>query len=266
MPFSHLRLPGPRFTTSEEALPALEAACAAHPSLARFEVIGDSEEGRPLAGVTLGHGPRLVTLVAGAHADEPVGPETLRTLVLAGLDRPEAWGDLLERFTFRVVPHVNPDAEAKNRVWIERWPDLGAYLVHRPRERPGRDVEFGYPALRVENQSACRFLFGYRPIALHASLHGMGFSEGALLLIGEDWAGRVDGLKRGRRFSPRRSVAAPDGVGSHRHGGSVVQRLHLDETGWIAHPLPRGTGVECLPEALSKGVGERRAAREAALG
>jgi hypothetical protein len=186
-----------RFRTSEEVFDALRAACEAKPGFAAFEVIGHSEEGRPLAGVTLGRGPRLVTLVAGAHADEPVGPETLRALVLAGLDQPARWGDLLERFTFRLVPHVNPDAEMKNRAWIERWPDVGAYLAHRLREPPGRDVEFGYPALRVENQAASRFLFDYRPVALHASLHGMAFAEGALLLIEKDWAERVGSLRRG---------------------------------------------------------------------
>ncbi|MEL7363533.1 MAG: M14 family zinc carboxypeptidase, partial [Bacteroidota bacterium] len=65
------------FHTSEEVFATLEHACAANPDLATFDVIGQSEQGRPIAGVTLGHGPRTVTLVAGAHADEPVGPETL---------------------------------------------------------------------------------------------------------------------------------------------------------------------------------------------
>ena len=74
-----------RIRTSEEVFDALRAACEANPDVAAFEVVGRSEEGRPIAGVTLGYGPRLVTLCAGAHADEPVGPETLRLLVLVGL-------------------------------------------------------------------------------------------------------------------------------------------------------------------------------------
>src|SRR5690606_24240241 len=142
-----------RFSTSGEVFDELRHACEANPDVATFEVIGRSEEGRPMAGVTLGYGPSLVTLCAGAHADEPVGPETLRLLVLEGLaargwesEDGEGLHALFERFTLRIVPHVNPDSEAKNRAWIEQWPDLSTYLAHRLREQPGRDVEFGYPA------------------------------------------------------------------------------------------------------------------------
>ena len=80
-----------RFRTSAEVFDEIRAACEANPDLAQFETIGHSEGGRPIAGVTLGYGPRTVTLVAGAHADEPVGPETLRTLVLEGLARARVW-------------------------------------------------------------------------------------------------------------------------------------------------------------------------------
>ena len=197
-----LDLGQPRFRTSEEVFDALAAACASNPDLAAFETIGHSEEGRPIAGVTLGYGPRRVTLVAGAHADEPVGPETLRTFVLEGLAA-RGWGaedggldGLWERFTFSIVPHVNPDAEARNQAWIQRWDasdlegTLRAYLRHRQREAPGRDVEFGYPDLRVENRAASAFLFDGSPVALHLSLHGMGYSEGALVLIEKGWAER----------------------------------------------------------------------------
>src|SRR5690606_39981084 len=38
-----------RFHTSEEASDALRAACEANPDVAAFEVIGKSEEGRPIA-------------------------------------------------------------------------------------------------------------------------------------------------------------------------------------------------------------------------
>lgn len=182
------------FCTNAHVLAELEAACMANPDLATFELIGRSEQGRPIAGVTLGHGPRLVTLVAGAHADEPVGPATLRTFILETLASRDwladkgSFADLFTRYTFRIVPHANPDAEAVNQPWIEAWPDVGAFVTHRLREQPGRDVEFGYPVLRPENRAVSRFLFDYSPVALHASLHGMAFSEGALLLIERHWA------------------------------------------------------------------------------
>ena len=200
-----------RFRTSEDVFDELKTACGANPDLAQFRVIGGSEEGRQIAAVTLGYGPRLVTLVAGAHADEPVGPETLRTFVLEGLAARDwlAEGEglhaLFEQFTFRIIPHINPDGEVRNQEWIEKWPDLGsisgqalpAYLAHRVRELPGRDIEFGYPVMRPENRAASRFLFDYEPIALHMSLHGMGFAEGALLLIEKRWGEQAVDLMEG---------------------------------------------------------------------
>lgn len=209
--FADLDISGLRFRTSEEVIGELEAACAANPDIATFEVIGESEEGRPIPGVTLGFGPTHVSLVAGAHADEPVGPETLRTLVLEGLAA-RGWGAegggleaLWGRVTLRIIPHVNPDGEARNRPWIERWDPtdpaemLGHFLRGRRRELPGRDIEFGYPDLRPENVAATRFLFARLPVALHASLHGMAFSEGALLLVEKRWLGTDrDALLRDR--------------------------------------------------------------------
>ena len=215
-----------RFRTSAEVFGDLRAACHANPDLATFETIGESEKGRPIAGVTLGHGPQLVTLVAGAHADEPVGPETLRTLVLEGLAA-RGWGaaggglaDLFERFTLRIVPHLNPDGEARNRPWIERFDPsapaetLGHYLRGRRREPPGRDLEFGYPDLRPENRAATAFLFEHGPVAMHASLHGIGYAEGALLLVEKRWLGteRDADLRAGYA-----RVARAAGLGLHDH-------------------------------------------------
>ncbi len=201
MRLGDINLSSLRFRTSREVFDDLRSACEANPDLALFETIGNSEEGRPIAGITLGYGPALVTLVAGAHADEPVGPETLRTFVLEGLAardwlaEEEGLHALFEQFTFRIIPHINPDGEARNQKWIQEWPSLEAYLAHRVRELPGHDIEFGYPVMRMENRAASAFLFDFEPIYLHMSLHGMGFSEGAMLLIEKRWGERVDQLK-----------------------------------------------------------------------
>lgn len=182
------------FRTHADTLPDLRAACEAHPDLAQSHEIGTSEGGRPLCGVVLGRGPVTVSLIAGAHADEPVGPETLRLLVTEGLGT-EALRDFFGRFRFVIVPHVNPDGEAANRRWIEEWPDVQAYLAHAHREPPGRDLEFGFPAMRRENHAVADFLAAHAPFALHMSLHGMGFAEGVLLLIERTWADRTLALQ-----------------------------------------------------------------------
>lgn len=251
MTLSDLDLTGLRFRTSAEVFEDLQAACDGNPDLAAFEVIGESEEGRPIAGVTLGYGPRLVTLMAGAHADEPVGPETLRTLVLEGLAARD-WGaedgglgDLLERVTLRIIPHVNPDGEARNRTWIEAWDaerpaeTLGHYLRGRRRELPGRDIEFGYPDLRAENRAATAFLFDGPPVALHASLHGMGFSEGALLLIEKRWlnterdAALRDGYAR---------AATEAGLWLHDHDRGAEKGFRYGGPGFWS--TPEGTAMQ----------------------
>ncbi|HLA63585.1 MAG TPA: M14 family zinc carboxypeptidase, partial [Rhodothermales bacterium] len=218
-------------------------ACDAHPDLARVEEIGQSEENRPLLGVTLGRGPRTVTLVAGAHADEPVGPETLLHLVTASLAYPDRVADVLERYTFRLVPHVNPDGAARNAAWVAQWsedadptPALAAYLLHRDREPPGRDVEFGYPVMRRENAAASRFLFRYDPISLHMSLHGMGFSEGALLLIERRWADGADALKAGWRDAARAA-----GLRLHDHDRKGEKGFHYYGPGF--HATPEGAAM-----------------------
>ncbi|MHC4994354.1 MAG: M14 family zinc carboxypeptidase, partial [Planctomycetota bacterium] len=207
-----LPLYAPRFRTTDEVRESLRAACGAHPKIAQYHEIGASERGIPMDAVRLGTGPLRVSLLAGAHADEPVGPETLRHLVVEVLEDPESFAPMLERFTFCIVPHVNPDGEANNRPWIERWPDPLAYLRHTVREPPGRDVEFGYPEMRVENTHVSAFMRERGPFALHMSLHGMGAAEGAMLLIERRWIERTAELRRAYRESLEAA-----GLGLHDH-------------------------------------------------
>lgn len=202
------------FRSSAECYDRLREACA-RAGTAEFHALGESEESRPLAGAVLGRGPRVVSLIAGNHADEPIGPLTLRQLVLDVARRPEAWDRLMEYFRFVVVPHANPDGEARNRTWIEDWPDAESYLRHRVREEPGRDLEFGFPAMRKENRLVAQFLRRQAPpegYALHASLHGMAMAEGAQLLIERHWSFRTETLRKGFR-----EAARAEGLEMHDH-------------------------------------------------
>ena len=189
------------FTTCDVARPALLAACAEHPEVATHHPIGTSEAGRPLDAFVLGHGPRRVSLMAGAHSDEPVGPETLRSFVVQVTRHKEALRPLLQTFQFVVVPHINPDGEAENWTWMQAWPDAERYLEHVFREPPGRDLEFGFPNLRKENTHVSEFLLEHGPYALHLSLHGMAVAEGVLLLIERHWIERTAKLRR--RFAEK---------------------------------------------------------------
>lgn len=161
--------------------------------------IGRSRGGREIRVHRFGKGPTRVSLVAGSHADEPVGPGLLRHLVsfLLAL-RPH--DPMLARYEWWIVPNVNPDGAARNRAWTDGVTaayDVGRYLANVVRELPGDDIEFGYPRdagdleVRPENRSVWDW---WRSAGgsfhLHASLHGMSFGAGPWHLVEEAWADR----------------------------------------------------------------------------
>ncbi len=186
----------PHFRTSVDVYDALKTVCSANSDIAEFIPLGKSEGGRPIAAAIIGRGPKTISLLAGAHSDEPVGPETLRIFILEGLKQRAQLSELFEKYRFIIIPHINPDGEAVNQAWITQWPDLAAYLQHTFRELPGRDLEFGYPEMRTENRLVSGLLTANGPFHLHASLHGMAFSEGAFLLIERHWIDRTTELQQ----------------------------------------------------------------------
>ena len=188
------------------ALPIEEIVGHRAPRLAE---VGRSRAGRPIGAWRGGRGPLSVSLVAGCHADEPVGPATLRALSgwLATLpdDHPAVAG-----CRWSIVPHANPDGEVVNAVWAGRTVevrdhlgaadhgfDLAAYAAGVVREPPGDDVEFGFPrsaddrGARPENLAVAAFLAEGAPYAVHGSLHGMAFAPGPWFLMEAAWAGRT---------------------------------------------------------------------------
>jgi len=178
--------------TEPEALVAEFASCAA---LGGRE-IGRSRDGRPIHGYRFGNGAARISLVAGAHADEPIGPATLAALLRlvasasagAADDDARAVAALLEHATWTICPHVNPDGAHRNAAWIAGEADLWTWARGFVREAPGDDVEFGYPLdadtpARPENRAVADFLTAHGPFDFHASLHGMAFAEGAWFLI-----------------------------------------------------------------------------------
>lgn len=177
------------------------------------EEIGRSREGRPIRGFRFGLGERVVSCVGGCHADEPVGPEMLRRLV-AYLAGPAPVRPLLERFTWLLIPHLNPDGAERNRSWSEaRLPLIDSrgqadeglrperYVDGAVRELPGDDIEFGFPrsaedeGARPENRAAAAFLASAGPLALHISFHGMGFAHGPWFLLEPLWVERTRELR-----------------------------------------------------------------------
>ncbi len=207
-----------------KALPVrlpIEEILSANLSAPAGRAIGQSREGRAIAAHVFGRGDLHVSLIGGCHADEPVGPAMLRRLAAFLAARP-AEDPLLARFTWYVVPHVNPDGEARNAAWSDttlpavdhhgrpdRVYDLFLYLRHVIRELPGDDMEFGFPrspddsGARPENLAVAAFLAGGAPFHLHASFHGMGFASGPWFLIEPEWIGRTESLRNSLRATVR---------------------------------------------------------------
>lgn len=238
MPFSLTSLVDdhPRFRTHGGVREDLEAACLRHPDVATFRELGPSEEGGMLYGIRLGTGDHTVSLIAGNHADEPVGPETLRSFVLntlANRNKMEPW---LRHYEFVVVPHTNPDGEARNRAWIERWPDPKAYLRNVVREAPGRDLEYGFPSMRPENTHVSAFLRAHGPYVVHASLHGMSAGEGAMLLINRPWTFRTQSLR-----DAFVEAARAEGLRMHDHNRKGEKGFFWIEPGY--QTTPRGDAM-----------------------
>jgi hypothetical protein len=237
--FSHESL---QFRPRGEAQDAIRAACREHNDVASVEVIGESEGGRPILGVVLGTGSVRASLIAGNHADEPVGPQTLRSFIVSALDRREKMEPWLRRYQFVIVPHTNPDGEAANRAWIDAWPDVEAYLRHVVREEPGRDLEFGFPEMRPENAAVSAFLGERGPYDLHASLHGMASGEGAALLINRPWTFRTQSLRD--RFV---EAARSDGLAMHDHNRKGEKGFFWIEPGF--QTTPRGDAMRTYFQA-----------------
>jgi len=150
--------------------------------------------GRPIVAHTIGEGPLRVSLVAGCHADEPVGPRFLQRLVryLASEDS----AAVRRAATWSIIPHVNPDGAEANAAWQTPGAphyDFAAYLRHRVRELPGDDIEFGFPrdrhdaGARPENRAAWEFWRAGAPFDLHVSMHGMSVAAGPYFLVERSW-------------------------------------------------------------------------------
>jgi hypothetical protein len=206
--------------------------------------IGRSREGHELFGYQFGNGPRRASLIAGCHADEPVGPAMLDRLVSWLASRP-ADDPLLARWSFRIVPHANPNGEARNAAWAGAQAarqdpgayDLAAYLQNVVRELPGDDVEFGFPRsgddhqARPENRAIAAFLAPGAPYALHGSFHGMGFAAGPSFLMEEGWAGRTQSM----RDNLRRKIAEM-GYDLHDVDRGGDKGFHRIDAGFTTRP------------------------------
>ena len=175
-----------RFRTNEELAAHLAAL-----STCDVRQIGASRSGQPMYGVVCGAGRRNVSVIAGCHADEPIGPMTAQALPMVLQSH---FPELLTEYRFYIVPQMNPDGADVNRPWFADPPELTRYLAHVSRELPGDDIEFNFgedAGVRPETRAAMDFLRPHAPVTAHFSLHGLALATGAWCLINRAWRDRA---------------------------------------------------------------------------
>ncbi|MGY1496582.1 M14 family zinc carboxypeptidase [Streptomyces sp. QTS52] len=109
------------------------ALVARHPADARLRTVGTSRAGTPLWLLSVGHGSRQALVVAGPHANEPVGGATALRLAERALADP---GPTVHAdATWNLLLCLDPDGSRRNEGWLAGPYTLGHYF--RNFFRPG---------------------------------------------------------------------------------------------------------------------------------
>ncbi|MFJ1968733.1 M14 family zinc carboxypeptidase [Streptomyces sp. NPDC087903] len=122
-----------RYPTVDELGARAAALVARHPREARLRRIGTSRAGSPLWLLSVGHGGRQALVVAGPHANEPVGGATVLRLAERALADPRLTEDA--DATWNLLLCLDPDGLRRNENWLHGPYTLGNYF--RNFFRPG---------------------------------------------------------------------------------------------------------------------------------
>ncbi|WP_030861349.1 M14 family zinc carboxypeptidase [Streptomyces sp. NRRL S-37] len=125
--------PLPHYPTVDELGARAAALVARHPRDARLRRVGASRAGIPLWLLSVGHGSRQALVVAGPHANEPVGGATVLRLAERALADPR----LTEGAdaTWNLLLCLDPDGLRRNERWLTGPYTLGHHF--RNFFRPG---------------------------------------------------------------------------------------------------------------------------------
>nr|WP_241267428.1 M14 family zinc carboxypeptidase [Streptomyces scabichelini] len=156
------------------------------PKNARLRRVGTSRAGLPLWLLSVGHGSRQVLVVAGPHANEPVGGATALRLAERALADPR----LCEGAdaTWNLLLCLDPDGARRNEGWLSGPYTLGHYFRHffRPGflEQPEWLPDGAEGAALPETRVLLDLQDELRPV-FQASLHGVDVGGGFVELTRE---------------------------------------------------------------------------------
>ncbi|MEU1056203.1 M14 family zinc carboxypeptidase [Streptomyces sp. NPDC005876] len=271
-----------RYPTVDELGAAAAALAARHPGRARLRRVGTSRAGDPLLLLSVGHGDRQVLVVAGPHANEPVGGATALRLAERALADPRLTDGA--DATWNLLLCLDPDGLRRNEGWLTGPYTLGRYVRHffRPGflEQPEWLPDGPAGAALPETRALLALQDELRPF-LQCSLHGVDVGGGFVELT-HDLPGLAQRLAHtAARLGVPRELGAYDalywpGLGPAvyripppRRGDltAAITEAAVDST-WT-HPGGHGT-VTAVVEAPMWGVaavadGSPPADRDAAL-
>ncbi|MFI9644954.1 M14 family zinc carboxypeptidase [Streptomyces sp. NPDC052040] len=166
-----------RYLTVDELGARAAAFAARHPRDARLRRVGTSRGGTPLWLLSVGHGERHALVVAGPHANEPVGGATVLRLAERVLAGPPP-GDGL---TWDLLLCLDPDGARRNEGWLSGPYRLGGYVRHffRPGflEQPEWLPDGAERAALPETRTLLDLQDELRPF-VQCSLHGVDIGGG----------------------------------------------------------------------------------------
>ncbi|WP_443049940.1 M14 family zinc carboxypeptidase [Streptomyces sp. NBC_00287] len=172
-------LPLLRYPTVDELGARAAAFVTRHPSDARLRRVGTSRAGSPLWLLSVGQGSRHVLVVAGPHANEPVGGATALRLAERVLADPRRHEEADATWNFLLC--LDPDGLRRNEGWLQGPYTLGRYFRNffRPGflEQPEWLPDGADHAALPETRALLALQDELRPF-LQCSLHGVDVGGG----------------------------------------------------------------------------------------
>lgn len=164
----------PRYPTVGELTARARALADAYPERAVLRRIGSSRGGEPLTLLSVGGGDRDVLVVAGPHANEPVGGATALRIAEHLVGRPAEEGPAAA--TWHLLLCLDPDGARRNERWLQGPMTFGHHFrrMFRPNflEQPEWLHTRSEAELLPETRALIDLQDELRPF-LQCSLHGV---------------------------------------------------------------------------------------------
>ncbi|CAF3494737.1 unnamed protein product [Rotaria sp. Silwood1] len=130
-----------RFFTVDELFNHTRVAALQHPKLTRYQVVGYSRNAEAIPMLSIGNGSKSVLLYACPHPNEPIGSMLVDFLLDALFKHTE----LLMKYTWHLLPCVDPDGTRLNEGWFIGPLTIRHYAQYYYRPAVEEQVEWTFP-------------------------------------------------------------------------------------------------------------------------